>query len=152
MKTARLKKAATKKVASIPRERAMKLIAARELREKLSRHPKSFFIVLDNQRYSLPAAELRSFIEALIETADLKEARKTSNILSTQEVADLLNVSRPYVVKLIDSKQLKSFNVGNHRRVLEADALEYRQKMRGEQNKALDELAEETENLGLEFK
>ena len=152
MKASKLKKATTKKIASAPRERTLRMIKAQELRERLAKRPKSFFIVLDNQRYSLPADDVQSFIEALIETADLKEARKTSNILSTQEVADLLNVSRPHVVKLIDSKQLKSFNVGTHRRVLESDALEFRQKMRSEQNRALDELAEETENLGLEFK
>lgn len=152
MKTSRLKKASTKKESSVPRERAMKVIKAQELREKLAKNPKSFFIVVDNQKYSLPARDVQSFIETFIEAADLKEARKHSNVLSTQEAADLLNVSRPYVVKLIDSKQLKSFKVGSHRRILESDALEFRQKMRSEQNRALDELAEETENLGLEFK
>lgn len=152
MKTSRVKKATTKKASSVPRERALKVIEAQELRERLSKQPKSFSIILDNEKYSLPEDDVQSFIETLIETADLKEARKHSNVLSTQEVADLLNVSRPYVVKLIDSKQLKSFNVGSHRRVLEPDALEFRHKMRSEKNRALDELAEETENLGLEFK
>lgn len=152
MKPSKFKKTATKKTASVPRERAQRMIEAKELREKLSKAPKSFFIVLDDQKYSLPESEVKSFIEALVETADLKEARKRGNVLSTQDVADLLNVSRPFVVKLIESKKLKSFNVGSHRRVLESDALEFRQKMRNEQNKALDELAEETESLGLEFK
>jgi excisionase family DNA binding protein len=152
MKTSRLKKVVTKKTSSVSRERTLKVIEAQELREKLSKLPKSFFIVLDNQKYSLHPKDVKNFIEALIETADLKAARKEGNVLSTQEVADLLNVSRPYVVKLIDSKRLKSFNVGSHRRVLEADALEFKRHMRQEQNNALDELAEETEKLGIEFK
>lgn len=36
--------------------------------------------------------------------------------------------------------------------MLESEALADKQRLRGEQGKALDELAEETENLGLEFK
>lgn len=152
MKTSKFKKQGTKKTSSVPRESALKMIAVQELREKLAQSPKSFFIVLDNQKYSLPERDIKSFIETLIEVADLKEARHEGNIMSTQEVADLLNVSRPFVVKLIDSKLLKSFNVGTHRRVFESDALEYRQKMRTEQNKAFDELSEETEKLGFKFK
>jgi excisionase family DNA binding protein len=72
--------------------------------------------------------------------------------MTTQGVADLLNVSRPFVVKLIDDGKLNSFKVGNHRRVREVDALEYRKEMRSEQKHALDELAEETQSLGIKFK
>lgn len=145
MKATKTRKAATKKTSSEPRKKAMKVLKAKELREKLLERPKTAFVVLDNQRFSLSPRDIRTLIEAL------KESSKDQKDLSTQEVADLLNVSRPYVVKLIESQQLRSFNVGSHRRVRESDAIEFRRKMRGEQNRALDELAEETEKLNLEF-
>jgi excisionase family DNA binding protein len=108
--------------------------------------------VFGNEEYQIPKSEQKLFVEAFLETMDLKDAQKSGAVLSTQEVADLLNVSRPFVVKLIETQQLKSFNVGSHRRVLEVDALAFRQKMRNEKNVALDTLAKETEKLGLEFK
>ena len=149
MKTSKAKKTTSKKAASVPRERTLKIIQAEELREKLKKHRKSVVLLLDDQKYSLPKNDMESFVEALIETTDLKAARKEDNVLTTQEVADLLNVSRPFVVKLIETNQLKAFNVGTHRRVLEVDAMEFRRKMRQQQNEALDEMAREAESLGL---
>lgn len=82
---------------------------------------------------------------------DLHKLRREEPVMSTQEVADLLNVSRPYVVKLIEEKKLEAFSVGNRRRIRQEDALAFRQKMRGEQKQALEDLADETEKLGINF-
>ena len=87
-----------------------------------------------------------------LQKSNLKSELNTDAALSTQEVAELLNVSRPFVVKLIETHKLKSFKVGSHRRVLEVDALAFRQKMKREKDEALNALADETDRLGLEFK
>ena len=50
--------------------------------------------------------------------------------LTTQRVADLLGVSRPTVVRLIDSGELAATKVGKHRRILLTDALAFRDKRR----------------------
>lgn len=48
--------------------------------------------------------------------------------MTTQQVADLLGVSRPFVVKLIDEGKLPGHKVGTHRRVYMRDAHAFKQK------------------------
>jgi excisionase family DNA binding protein len=69
--------------------------------------------------------------------------------LSTQQAADLLGVSRPHVVKLLDSGEMPHTKVGKHRRVLLTDVLTYRDRQAGRRSNALDELAELSEDLPL---
>jgi excisionase family DNA binding protein len=68
--------------------------------------------------------------------------------LTTQQVADLLGVSRPFVVQLIDAGQLPAHRVGTHRRIRSADALRYRDQQRRRANRALGELAELDRSMG----
>ena len=49
--------------------------------------------------------------------------------MTTQQVANLLGVSRPFVVKLIDEGRLPGHKVGTHRRVYTRDAHAYKQRM-----------------------
>jgi excisionase family DNA binding protein len=69
--------------------------------------------------------------------------------LSTQEVAAFLNVSRPFVVKQIESGRLACRKVGRHRRVLFEDLLAYQQTLRHETEAALQALADQGQELGL---
>jgi len=68
--------------------------------------------------------------------ADLKDA-----VISSQEAADLLNVSRPFVVKLAKTGQLAHHLVGNRHRFNLADVLAYAEQMRSERSEALAALA-----------
>lgn len=61
--------------------------------------------------------------------------------LTSQEAADLLNVSRPYVVKLARDGVLAHHRVGNRHRFMLADVLDYRDQMRVIREKALAEIA-----------
>lgn len=69
--------------------------------------------------------------------------------VSTQRAADILNVSRPYFVKLLERGELPFHMVGTHRRVRLADVLEYRAEMKARQSKALDELTALSEEMDL---
>jgi excisionase family DNA binding protein len=69
--------------------------------------------------------------------------------LTTNETADLLNVSRGYVIKLITEAALPHRMVGTHRRVKLEDALAYRATMQARTSKALDEMARIDLELGL---
>lgn len=69
--------------------------------------------------------------------------------LTTQQAADLLNVSRPYFIKLLEEQVLPFRKIGRHRRVRAEDLFAYKDKRDKDRTDALAEMAEEDSRLGL---
>ncbi|QGZ34194.1 helix-turn-helix domain-containing protein [Stappia indica] len=70
--------------------------------------------------------------------------------LTTQQAADYLNVSRPHLIRQLETGKIEFRKVGSHRRVRFADLIRYERDCREEQKKALTRLADEAKRLGLE--
>ena len=69
--------------------------------------------------------------------------------LTTGQAADLLHVSRPYLVKLLEAGDIPYYKVGKHRRVRREDVMAYKNAIDRRREAVLDELVAESQELGL---
>ena len=71
--------------------------------------------------------------------------------LTTVEAANFLNVSRPFVIKEIEAGRLRHRMVGTHRRIAFEDLITYARSMRQQQDSALERMADNAHELGLDY-
>jgi excisionase family DNA binding protein len=71
--------------------------------------------------------------------------------LTTQEAANLLNVSRPFLNKMLDRGELNFHKVGTHRRIKFSDLEEYRQRREERRSAVMEALAEQAQELGMGY-
>lgn len=69
--------------------------------------------------------------------------------LTTQRAANLLGVSRPYLIKLLEAGELPYHKAGSHRRIYLKDLRAYQRRRDAERKAALDQIAKEAFDLGL---
>lgn len=72
-------------------------------------------------------------------------------VLTTQEAANILNVSRPYLVQLLETGKISFTKVGTHRRILYKDLMAYKLKCEQESDKLLDELTRQAQELDMGY-
>lgn len=99
----------------------------------------------------IPAVALRFFVDVLAELANgnAVTVAPVHAELTTQQAADFLNVSRPYLIKLLDEERIPFRRVGNRRKVQLVDVLDYKRHDDVRRQEILNELTREAEELGL---
>ena len=71
--------------------------------------------------------------------------------VSTQQAADMLNVSRPHIVKLLEQGSIPYKKAGSHRRILLEDLLKYDEKLNEQRNSSLKFIAKQAQELRLGY-
>ncbi|WP_019593580.1 helix-turn-helix domain-containing protein [Thioalkalivibrio sp. ALM2T] len=71
--------------------------------------------------------------------------------MSTQDAANILNVSRPFVVKLLENGEIPYRKAGTHRRIRYEDLIEYKARMDRDSREAMDALAAQAQELGMGY-
>ena len=101
----------------------------------------------------LPTSALRLLVDVLSELAE-GNAVKVVPIhaeLTTQEAADMLNVSRPHLVKLLESGALAFHKTGKHRRIRFADLMAFKTEQDRASAQAMEALAKQAQELQLGY-
>jgi excisionase family DNA binding protein len=101
----------------------------------------------------IPAAAARLFKDILTQ---MSEGNTVTILplqleLTTQQAAGLLNVSRPYLIGLLDGGKIPCRKVGTHRRIYAKDVLDYKRAIDAERNRALSELAKQAQELNMGY-
>jgi len=104
-------------------------------------------------RVTVPRAAFELFVRILGEMANGNAVAivPVHAELTTQQAADLLNVSRPFMVKLLEGGKIPCRMVGTRRRVRFEDLVRYKQQDEGERQTLVDELTAEAQRLGLDY-
>ncbi|MEX2294616.1 MAG: helix-turn-helix domain-containing protein [Acidimicrobiales bacterium] len=122
---------------------------AREMLRALGANPR--ITTEDGTVLDLPASVAEALAEILEAAADGERALvlRSPEDLTTEQAAAVLGVSRPTVVRLVESGKLPARMVGTHRRLSLGDVLAHREASAKRRGEALDEMAREAEELGL---
>lgn len=101
----------------------------------------------------LPRHALRLLVEILAQIANgsAVAVAPVHAELTTQQAADILNVSRPHLVKLLENNTIPYRRVGNRRRVLLVDLLTYKRIDDTDRRAKAQELTAEAQRLGLDY-
>lgn len=112
------------------------------------------FVIVDeehNVKIRLPHTLYRVLTDAahLLAKGDSVGLLRYTQDVTTQQAAELLQVSRPYVIKLLEESEIPYYMVGSHRRMKFTDVVHYKQRRDSHRREKLDELYHVSNEAGL---
>jgi excisionase family DNA binding protein len=130
--------------------------AARRIRDYLQSNPDEETISVGaelgdvEEALVLPRAAVAMFAQVLGMLADGLGVQLTPDraMLTTQQAADSMNVSRPYLIGLLERNEIPYTMVGTHRRIAFADLLEYKRRDDQKRHQAAADLTALGDELG----
>lgn len=143
----------------MPQEHDIKLAAqsCKELASLLPRARHDFHLFVREKKreveLTIPFSAVKMLLHILTQ---MSEGNSVTIIpihaeLSTQESANLLNVSRPFFVQLLESGKIPFHKVGSHRRVYFKDLRAFKAKMNKKSQEALDDLAKQAQEYDMGY-
>lgn len=116
--------------------------------KKLAGEVSSVTIEVKGRTFRLSAPEVQALMKEIEAEGGQNEG---SDELTTTEAAELLNVSRPHLVKLLKQGDIPHHKVGSHHRVYRKDVLSYKTKQRERAEDALQALTDQAQELGMGY-
>jgi len=145
---------------SVPTEEEAELAleSSRQLSRLLGDKKRQFEVFIkpkgrEEETITVPLVAFRLFANMLTEMAKGNAVTlvPVHAELSTEQAADVLNVSRPYLIKLLENDVIPFRFVGTHRRVRFTDVMAYKQAIDAKRHAVLDELAAEGQKLNPDY-
>ncbi|MCC2672670.1 MAG: binding domain protein excisionase family [Armatimonadetes bacterium] len=121
------------------------------------KHPEQVKIIVgdehDGATIPIPVAAIRLLKDILVQMGQGNAITliPTHAELTTQQAADLLNVSRPFLIGLLESNMIPHRKVGTHRRIHYRDLMEYKRSTDARRREVLDDLAAEAQELNMGY-
>ncbi|MFN2338884.1 MAG: excisionase family DNA-binding protein [Gammaproteobacteria bacterium] len=134
---------------------ALARASATELSKLLARIPVAdrARVQLDGTDLILPRDVLALLRDILTEMAQGNAVTivPTHAVLTTQAAADILNVSRPHLIKLLEEERIPFARIGTHRRIRYQDVMAYKAERDRKSREAMEELAKQAQDLDMGY-
>lgn len=106
-----------------------------------------------NESVNLPASAVKLLVDLLSAMAggNAVSLIPIQAELTTQQAADLINVSRPFLIKQLEKGTIPFRKVGTHRRILFEDLMRYKEEIDRKRLEDLDELTTQAQDLDMDY-